>query len=306
MTRPFTRRRFLTIAAATLAAGAGRAESAATEWHGVALGAPASLTIRGDRHAAETAITSVQAELQRLERIFSLYNSDSALVRLNRNGWLAAPPPELLEVLSLSGQVHRQTGGAFDPTIQPLWQAYAEAAGSPGPDRIEAAWAQVGWQHLRFDADEIAFARPGMALTLNGIAQGYITDRIAALLKARGMTDVLVDMGEIAALGTRADGTAWRAGIAAPDGRILHRVTLSDRCLATSAPSGTVLDPAGEVGHIFDPRRRAPAEAQRVASVSATSAALADGLSTAFCLMTPAEIDAAVAELPGARVETLI
>jgi thiamine biosynthesis lipoprotein len=156
---------------------------------------------------------------------------------------------------------------------------------------------------VRITPSEIAFAHPGMALTLNGIAQGYITDRVALLLRGRGFDNVLVDMGEIVGLGQHADSGPWRVGVSAPDGRIVHRMTLSDRALATSSPMGTLFDDDGNVGHILDPRRGAPMEVRELVSVSADRAALADALSTAFCVMDDAEVAAALEVHTTARLE---
>ncbi len=143
---------------------------------------------------------------------------------------------------------------------------------------LEAAMALVGWHNVHFESSRITVGR-GQSLTFNGIAQGYITDKIAALLRGHGLSDVLVDMGEVMGLGNRPDGTPWKLGVAAPDGQILHRVELSDRALATSATHGTVL--AGGP-HILDPKGDGGQPV--LVSVSAPSAALADGLSTALCL----------------------
>ena len=143
-----------------------------------------------------------------------------------------------------------------------------------------------------------------MALTLNGIAQGEITDRVAALLVARGYQDVLVDMGEIAAGGTRA-GAPWRVDVAAPDGRVLRRLRLSDRALAVSATAGTVLGPDAMAGHILDPRPGGSGPAHRLVAVSAPRAAVADGLSTGCCLLTAPLAARAVAGCAGARLEEL-
>ncbi len=142
-----------------------------------------------------------------------------------------------------------------------------------------------------------------MAMTLNGIAQGYITDRVADLLRRRGFDNVLVDMGEIVGLGQRGDGGAWRIGVSTPDGRIVHRTTLSDRALATSSPMGTLFDDDGNVGHILDPLRGVPIAVRELVSVSADRAALADALSTAFCIMDDAEAAAALEVHPTARLE---
>jgi len=314
-----SRRRFITIAAATAAVialpGAALAGVPVANWRGIALGAGASMTLSGIAPAdAASIFRRMEAQLNRLENIFSLYREGSALVRLNQTGRLDHPPAELLEVLSLSNAIHAATDGAFDPTVQPLWRLYAKAAVSkttPTAGMIRAAEQRVGWASVGFDTGFVAFDRPGMALTLNGIAQGYITDRITDLLRAQGLRGVLVDMGEIHALGQRPDGGPWRAGLRNPDGGVFggvfaRPVPLSDRALATSAPMATVLDPAGRIGHIFNPLTGRPGGLWRQVSVSAGSAALADGLATAFCLLERAKINQAVATFQDIRVEKLI
>lgn len=305
MIRPLTRRRFLTIAAASMAVPvAASGAPVQAEWRGTALGAGVSLKLVGlEGAAARRVFHAVEAELSRLESIFSLYREDSALSQLNRAGQLDAPPAELLEVLTLAGAVNASTGGAFDPTVQPLWATYAENAGTPDDTALKAARGRVGWSRLRLASDSVRFEQPGMTLTLNGIAQGYITDRIASLLKTRDLKDVLIDMGEVIGLGERPDGGPWKAGIATPGGQIVERITLTERALATSAPLGTVLDVEGTVGHILDPLKGVPARAHALVSVSADSAALADALSTAFCAMDRAAIDAALHAHKSARLE---
>ena len=308
MSTGFSRRRFLAISAAALLPGTARAGAPVTRWQGVALGAPARMSLVGlEASAAAPLFAALEHEIARLEGLFSLYRPGSALRRLNHNGRLDSPPAELLELLSLAGDIHHATGGAFDPTIQPLWLLHAAAAGRR-PDRRQVAetrW-RCGWQHLDFSPEAVVFTRPGMAVTLNGIAQGYIADRMADLLRRRGLTDVLIDMGEIAALGRRPGATPWRAAIALPDGEIVSRIELSDRALATSAPLGTLLDRAGQVGHILDPRDGRPGGRWQVASVSARQAALADGLSTAFCLLPRRAIATALARYPDAALEALV
>jgi FAD:protein FMN transferase len=315
-TRP-TRRRFIAISAAMAGVGALPGATLASNpapvatWRGLALGAGASITLAGlDQAQAAPLFEAVTAELTRLEDIFSLFRANSALSRLNRDGELAAPPAEMLEILSLANALNTHTGGAFDPTVQPLWTLYAKAAvrgQTPDAAQITAARARTGWRFVRYDAARIALARPGMGLTLNGIAQGYITDRIAGLLRTAGLQNVLVDMGEIRALGQRPGGGAWRVGLADPAGGVLDRpVSLSGRALATSAPGATVLDAAGRIGHIFDPRTGQPGGVWRQVSVSADRAALADGLATASCLLERAQIAQAVAGFPAARLERLV
>ena len=209
-----------------------------------------------------------------------------------------------MQLLSIAAAVHAASGGAFDPSVQPLWEALARR--HTGTVRGEAAVAEqadaqarTGFGAVRFDAGRVAFAKPQMALTLNGIAQGYITDRVADLLRGRGFQHVLVDLGEIRAVGAQGDGSTWPVRIAGGD----RVVSLRDRALATSATLGTTFDAAGQVGHILDARAGAAVSAARQVTVSAPTAALADGLSTALCAMPQDAAPGLVRAFAGVRLE---
>jgi thiamine biosynthesis lipoprotein len=284
------RRRFLTITAAALAAPARAAE---TVWTGTGFGASLGLRLVGATAAQSArALRRIEAEITRLESIFSLHR-DSALTRLNRDGRLAHPQDDLLQALRLSADVHRATGGAFDPTVQPLYLARAS-----GGD-VAAARAAIGLDRVRVSDSELRLDR-GQALTLNGIAQGWAADRIADILRSEGFDRALIDMGEIAALGRHPDGRAWTAAITDPEGRQIALVGLSDRALSTSSPMGTVI--GGGHPHILGPQGETAL--WTTVSVSAPQAALADALSTAFCLLDRAGIERALARFADVRLET--
>ncbi len=310
--RHLTRRRVIAISAAACVSGtAAAAAGISARWNGVALGAPARMQITGlPAGEAAPVFAAVEAEIARLEQIFSLYRPGSVLSRLNRDGAFAAPPAELLELCSLATALHRGSGGAFDPTIQPLWAltaAHAARGRAPDPQARLRAMDLADWNAVHFDAASIRFARPGIAITLNGIAQGFITDRIAAKLQAMGLRDVLIDIGEIRAWGRAPDGGHWRAGIAGPAGGCcVHRVTLADRALATSAPLGTVMDTAGAIGHILDPRTGETAMRVRQVSVSAPTAVVADGVSTALCATGRGRWPDVTGAFPGVRIENTV
>lgn len=299
-----SRRRFLTIAAAAAALPAPLRAQPLYQWRGVALGANAAITLAHPQ--AEAIVTRARSEIARLERIFSLHDPASALARLNRDGQLDAPPFELLECLSLAGRVHAATGGRFDPTIQPLWAEYARAhaAGTaPSVKALAAITGRVGWDGVRFGPDAVSLDRPDMALSLNGIAQGFIADKVASLLRAEGLTDILIDTGEHRALGGRPGGGGWP--ITLDDGQRLHSdaVDLRDLALASSAPHGITFDAGAQVSHILDPSTGTPAPAYwRLISVTAPQAGLADALSTAFCLMPREAIDTTLAAFEGAAL----
>ncbi len=288
-----TRRRFITITAGTLAVTSlgARAAQPVSRWQGIALGANAEILL--DHPDAPRLLARAVAEIRRLEGIFSLYDANSQLSRLNRDGRLPDPAFEMVELLSICSGLNTRTGGAFDPTVQALWQTYARAytgGGAPDAAQIRAALKHTGWRHVRYDSGAVRVTRAGVALTLNGIGQGYIADRIAAMFRAEGVENVLVDTGEIAALGHPPDGDSWTIRLGSGDGQPL---ALSNAAVATSAPLGTTFDAVGRVGHILDPRTgQAGAKWSRVSVVAAT-AAEADGLSTAFCLMGRDDIAAA-------------
>jgi thiamine biosynthesis lipoprotein len=314
-----TRRRFIAISAAA-AYGSHPAlaiskTSRPTPWRGIALGAEAEIRLDvADRADAAEIIQACWLEIDRLENLFSLYRPESAIARLNRDGRLAAPDADFLALLSIAASVHRATGGAFDPTVQSLWEAYARIHTEfpdDGSGRRKAIAAtheglaeRIGFDAVAIGPDRISFDRPGMALTLNGVAQGYITDRIAELLRARGLHHVLVNIGELRALDGRRDGSDWPVRIAEPGNRkaTVRTLRLNNRALATSEPLGTTFDAAGGFGHILDPRSGRPAAMRRQISVEAPSAAIADALSTAFCLMPDDKVSQVLATFAGARL----
>jgi len=300
------RRRFLRILGAMpgmlLLSGMPRAgaEVAASQenlhvWRGVALGADAMIELHHpDAAAAQDLIDRSLVEVARLERIFSLYDPESTLSRLNREGNLDGPPLEMIELLGSSIEFSKMTGGAFDVTVQPLWNLYAAHFSRPGADpagpgkqELAETLARVGYGSIVLAPQNVRLTRRGAAVTLNGIAQGYLTDRIVELLRGAGVGQTLVDMGEIRAMDGKPSGGPWIVGLERPGyrGHVMRRIALYDRAVSTSGGYGTTLDPAGRFNHIFDPKTGATSSRYRSVSVVADCATTADALSTAFSLM---------------------
>ncbi len=308
----FTRRRMITISALATGAvllGARRASAnVPLRWQGSALGAQVSIEIyHPNRAEAERLVHLCVQDVRRLEQQFSLYRPDSAICTLNRTGILVSPDADMVALLQASLDFAAVTEGAFDPTVQPLWNLYAthfaqERAAPEGPsaDRLAEALSKVGYRHLRISADRIALLKPGSAITLNGIAQGYTTDRVTETLRAAGLSTTLVNMGEIRALGTRPDGSPWQVGLADPDrpGVVSETVGLVDRAVATTAGAGFRFDPAGRFTHLFDPRTGRSPSRYRSVSVVAPTATEADAFSTAFSLLPASRVPEIVAARP--------
>lgn len=304
MTGNLSRRRLIRIAASIASLGAAGAmgarsfaasEPAPMVWRGLVLGNLASIEIRHtDQLKAARLIKLAQGEIARLETVMSLYRPDSALSALNRDGVLRKPPLDLVQVLAEARRFGGLSGGAFDVTVQPLWKVYSDyfAAADANPagpnlDAIRRAAEHVDFRALEIEPSVVGLRRPGMALTLNGIAQGYITDRVAELLRNEGMGNVLVDLGEVRALGTRDGAEPWRAGIEnAHRTGLVAEVPLTDQALSTSGSYGFQFDPAGRFHHIFDPRSGTCPQLYASVSVIAPKSAAADALATA-CNLTP-------------------
>ncbi len=307
---PISRRRLLTVTAAATAllplaayaTGSGRRSEALPEmvrWTGRALGANSEIRLyHTDRAAANEAIAQSVAELERLERIFNLFHPDSALSQLNRAGRLDDPPLDLVRALEESNAMAEATDGAFDVTVQPLWALYADVLARTGLPPSEAELARVrpliGWRQVEVSTDRIRLPQSGMALTFNGMGQGYITDRVAELLVRHGFPHVLVDLGELRAPAGLPDGSPWSVAVRNPDDwtRDLRRLSLADGGLATSEAYGSSFRPGGHDGHILDPERLRPALSVASVTVRAATATRADLLSTAIAVAGSARAQA--------------
>ena len=277
-----SRRRFLAITAAATVAGPSRAQI----WRGHALGAEVSvqLDMAGD---AAPLFAAIESELRSIEAAFSLYDPASGIRRLNAAGRLAMSR-DWRALLPELDRLHCVTGGLFDPTVQPLWQALARGD-DPSPAR-----AGIGWARVRWDGNGIRLGR-GQALTLNGIAQGHATDRVRARLRDAGLGRCLINIGEFAALGG-----SYRLGLTDPIHGHLGQITLDDTAVATSSP---MADRVGGQAHILHATAR---PRWSTVSVVAENATLADGLSTALVLAPKAEARGMVRALPGVRAVRLV
>jgi thiamine biosynthesis lipoprotein len=276
--------------------GRGAASTALRWQRRVLVGFGTTLSLQAghaDQALLSEALDAAVAALQRIEAQMSLFRDDSALSRLNRDGRLDAPPAELRELLALARDIARRSDGAFDPTVQPLWRAFADAQArgrSPTAGEVATARDLVDWRALRLDAGGARLARPGMGVTLNGIAQGWAADRVRGVLLAHGVRDALVDAGEYAMAGHDPAGARWTLGIADPHAqdRLVARLFADGRCVATSGDDRTAFSADHRHHHIVDPRTGwSPPDIAGV-TVAAPTGALADALTKVFFIASPA------------------
>lgn len=288
--KPLTRRRMIAISAGFAGLGGaaalgsrGTGQAIIHEWRGIALGAETSIKLaHEDRNEAVTMLSRCRNEIDRLEDIFSLYRPGSEISRLNALGELTAPSIDFERCLEEAHLISTMTDGAFDITVAPLWSLYAQGR-KLEEHRVREARAKVDYRSVIREPGRVAFGKEQMAITLNGIAQGYITDRIADLLRDHGYSKSLVSLGEFRALEAPEAGSPWKIRI---DGAgASPNVVLANAALATSSANGLVFNESRPVGdlrssHLIDPRTGNAAPAWEQVSVIASSAARADALST--------------------------
>ena len=301
----FSRRRTLKVLAATaaipLAVAATRTLRVAPkpfQWNGEALGALSSITLWTPHPAkARAAFARMAAEVARLENVFSLYLPESEVSRLNREGELYRPSRDLRLVLDESLRIAEASSGAFDPTVQPLWKARA-AGIAPSRAILQA----VDYEALNLGKRRVSLDKPGMAVSLNGIAQGYITDWIADLLRNEGFENAVVELGETRTLGAMPDGSDFEIGLTDPlhPGSLREYLQITDAALSVSGGYGLPFAP-GQGHHILNPKSGFSPETLSQVAVIAPTAMQADGLSTAIYVAGAEAAGTLLSGVPGAR-----
>ncbi|MFP5466608.1 MAG: FAD:protein FMN transferase [Gammaproteobacteria bacterium] len=272
---------------------------------GATMGTRYHIRFRPPRRSFDVAAlqAAVDARLEALNASLSTYRPDSLITAFND-----APVDQTVPVdadfermLELSRQVHRASGGAFDPTVGALvnlwgfgWPKPKEPLTRlPQPAAIEAAKG-------RFEA--VVQPAPGqlrkrapLRLDFSAIAKGYGVDLIAEVVRSQGIEHFMVEIGgEVATRGLGPTGGPWRIGIEAPDpsvtGRILARVHLREGALATSGNYRNFFELEGRrFSHVIDPVSGYPVAQPPVSvSVIAPNVALADAWATAFMVLDEA------------------
>src|SRR5262245_18247358 len=269
-----------------------------------------------DEHAALAAFDDVFREFDRLEAMMSVWKPDSEVVRLNEAAGVRAVPisAELREVLHTARQVSEWTGGKFDVTfgaLSGLWKFdHDQDNHVPDMSAVRARLPLIYYRALEIADDAgTAFLRlKGMRVHLGGIGKGYAVDRGAAILRARGFHDFMIQAGGDLYVAGLKDGKPWRLGIHDPraPGKIFATLDLSDGTFSTSGDyERFFLKDGRRYHHIIDPDTGEPAQSGcRSVTIVTDRAVIADGLSTGVFLLGPDKGLGLVERLP--NVEAVI
>ncbi len=277
-------------------------------WNGEALGAVSSLTIwHPNADFAAQTMRRMLSEVARLDAVFSLFRQESQLSLLNREGAISNASRDLVTVMEAARTMGVASNGAFDPTVQALWNVYmrhfqsasADPAG-PSQAEIDVARMLIGYGGIDIGSRSVEYASPGMSTTLNGIAQGYITDRISDLLRNEGFEHVVIELGETRVLGDSPEGGPWKVHLRDQFGATDRVMELSNSSLAVSGGYGTTFDLTGRNHHLFDPATGRSANELVDVVISAPRAMEADALATAIFVAGEERAPAILANYPGA------
>lgn len=232
----------------------------------------------------------IQSHLDQREAVLSHWRKESALSVFNAStstDWQPVPM-ELVQTVELARRIAGDTEGALDITLAPVIEAFGFAPKLQGET---TATPITGWRHLQSQLEPPALKKdvPQLRINVASVTEGFVMDELVRLLKQRGLSDFLLEIGgEIAAVGHAPDGKPWQVGIQTPEaaqGESLQTLPLTHQCVATS---GTYRHNKGGQSHLIDPRTLTPVEHDLVSvTVIHESCALADGYATALMVLGP-------------------
>ncbi len=281
-----------------------------------AMGTLVSITaLDASRDRAEEAIGQAFQEMDRVVGLLNRHDGASAVSSLNSQGVLQLAPPELFDVLNQARYHYELSGGSFDVTVQPLvdlfrshltqdrarWEAAESHASAPTPQEVMEALDLVNGRQVEIKERCVRLGRDGMGLTLDGIAKGYVVDRVAKTLAGFGISDYLISAGgDIRTAGRREDGEAWRVAVQDPDkrGTFPDVIEVSDGAVATSGSYEIYFDRERTYHHIVDTETGGSPQLSQSVSVMAPSTVTADALATSVFVMEPERAIALIDSLP--------
>ena len=266
----------------------------------------------GDREAIRGL---VEGRLDAVDRAMSTYREDSEISRFNRlaAGESLVFSEDTWAVLELAWRVREESGGAFDPTVGPLVDAWGFGAPGrnaepmpPGEDELTQLRQGVGAIELSSKDRRILKLEAHTALDLSAIAKGWAVDRVSEDLTNAGYSNHLVEIGgEVRTAGHSSTGDPWRIAIERPPAQadtsgaegpnetqppdLQQVLEFTAGALATSGDYRNYWERDGtRYSHTIDPRTGRPVEhALASASVVHGTCALADAYATALMVLGP-------------------
>ncbi len=231
------------------------------------------------------------------EREMSAKNDASPVSRFNAGEDAALVLTPLLgEVVAVSLDVSRKTGGAFDCTLGALVELWNVSGGGPVPaqEDIREALSHTGEGCFSFSADEVKKTDPDARLDFGGVGKGaaaaLLVDYLNSPETGETLAGAVVSLGgNVALAGSKPDGSPYTVGVRDPDdpGGLIGTLALESGFVAVSGDYERYFEENGvRYHHILDGKTGVPAKSGlRSAAAVASDGALADALSTALFVL---------------------
>ncbi|MHB1333510.1 MAG: FAD:protein FMN transferase [Sulfuriferula sp.] len=245
--------------------------------------------LAADVEGAGQAIEAALARMAAAAAVLTRFEPDSPLARLNHAGQLADPPSELHTVLGRALEIARYSDGDFDVSVLPVLDYFFElrqpvTLSEANRHAIALRERLVGFRHVDLGASEIRLTQPGMAITLDGIAKGYVVDQGIAALREAGIEYGLIDAGgEVRAMAGTDPKRFWNVGILDPQrpGRVAAVVRLRNAALSTSGNYEVFFSTDRRLFHIINPHTGYSPDRYSSVTVMAEESMEADAMSVA-------------------------
>lgn len=256
------------------------------------LGSPFEMTVvANDSLQGNRYIDKAIVEVKRIENLISDWIPTSQISIVNSNAGIkpVLVDKEVFELVERAIKISKLTYGAFDisyASMDKIWKFDGSMKAMPSEADIQKSVAKVGYQNIILnEKDQAVFLQnKGMKLGLGGIGQGYIADRIKALLLELGCKSGIVNVsGDIFAWGKQPDDKPWTVAIVNPmnKNKVFATFPLEDSAVETSGSYEKFVTFNGKrYSHIIDPRTGYPASGIVSVSVFAKTTELADALAT--------------------------
>ncbi len=262
----------------------------------VSMGTYVSMTLfHPSRDKAVEAMGRAFEEIDRLAGLMNRFDDATAVGLLNREGRLDDAPPEVTEVLAGALKYYGISNGAFDVSVKPVVDLFQMnfAKGNavpPSHAALNRALKLVGSDRIELKARTIRFKHPGMGITLDGIAKGYIVDKASNLLVKHGIKDHLINAGgDIRVSGSNPEKESWTVAIQDPEKkkRFPDIIKMTKGAVATSGNYEVYYDREKMFHHIVHPKTGMSPHLSNSVSVLADTAMDADALSTSVFVLKP-------------------
>jgi len=264
----------------------------------LAMGSFVSMTLlHPSKDHAEETMEAAFSEVDRLSGLLSRYDHSSAVYDLNTHGHLSGLPPEVAQVVASSLHYHSLTGGYFDVTVKPVVDLFQQKLGGhknvhPTDAEIKDLLRRVDARNIELKDNSVSFKAEGMGITLDGIAVGFIVDRVSELLLSRGIKNHLINAsGDIRTRGAKEDGRPWTVAIQDPWKRKTYPdvVHMGDGAISTSGNYEIYYDEEKMFHHIVNPKTGFSPDSVTSGTITANTTMEADALATALCVMSPSQ-----------------